>query len=71
MNAGAVRMNRAQVIREVGELLARGYLRLRAGKLPADAQDPPETRGNRPQKTLDVLAQRSDECEALNSRRTP
>jgi hypothetical protein len=59
------------ILTEMSEILARAYLRLRAGRLPAGAQNSPEPRGNRPQKALDVLAQRSDECEALNSRRTP
>ena len=70
MNAGAVRTNRAQVIRELGELLARAYLRRRAGRLPAGAQNPPETPGNRPSAGLDVPGDPRDECEAVNSRRT-
>jgi len=64
-------LGRLQVIGELAELLARAYLRLRAGKRPAKAHNSPETRGNRPRAGLDVLGEPSDESCLVNNRRTP
>ena len=59
------------ILTEISEILARAYLRLRAGKLPAGAQNPPRTRGTLAPAGLDVPGEPSDESCLVNSRRTP
>jgi hypothetical protein len=67
---GTTTLGRVAATEELAQILARAYLRLRAGKLPACAQNPPGSRGNRPPAGLDVPAQQSDESSLVNSGRT-